>query len=294
MSTWTILKAIAGLCVLAFMSFTGLLVYHVLVTPLGGVFEKIVPNPTVLTARKPEAEIDQIMNAAELPLIDPGVKVFEKAHELLAIGDIPAAREKLVMLVSVFPGSESAPAARRILGDMNLDELLAPISIESRQIHTVKRGNSPLSIAAEHRTTLDNLLNINHMLEFKSLQPGDALVVMPLDFHLLIEPGRKLISLWDGPRFIRDYSILHLGTTGKIPAGMTKISSKIAEFGGRQVQPLTKDFREAEKVIQLAKPSVQIRGAVHGDDLAKGIVVSIQDMEEITLLTRVGNEVEFR
>lgn len=294
MSFWTFFKLIAAVGVLAIMSFTGMLVFHVLVTPLSGVFEKIIPNPAVISSKEPDAEIAKMMNAKDLPTIDPGEKIFEKAHELLALGDMVAAREKLITVVSVFPGSIKAPVARRIVGDMNLDEILSPSHMAGKLIHTVKRGNSPLSIASEHRTTLDCILQTNNLLEFKNLQPGDELIVMPLDFHLLIEPERRLISIWAGPSFVRDYPILHLGTTGKIPPGKTKISSKIAEFGGRQVQPLTKDYRDAEKVIQLAKPSLQIRGATAGDEFAKGIVLSVQDMEEITLLTRVGNEVEFR
>ncbi len=294
MSFWTLFKILAGLCVITFMSFTGMLVYHVLVTPLGGVFEKIVPNPIVITKQEPDVEIVKMMDSSDLPVIDPGEKAFEKAHELLAIGDIPAAREKLTAIISVFPSSASAPIARRIVGDMNLDEILSASHMEGKKIHTVKRGNSPLSIAGEHRTTLDCILYLNNMMEFKGLQPGDELTVMPLDFHLLIEPERKLISIWDGPKFVRDYPILHFGTTGKIPPGKTKITSKAAEFGGHQVQPLTKEYREAEKVIQLAKPSLQIRGSTKDDELAKGIILSIEDMEEISLLTRVGNEVEFR
>jgi CBS domain-containing protein len=294
MSFWTFFKILAALCVLAFMSFTGMLVYHVLVTPLGGVFEQIIPNPTVITQKEPDAEIAKMMDSSNLPVIDPGEKAFEKAYELLAMGDIPSAREKLTAVVSVFPGSTSAPIARHIVGEMNLDEVLSASHMEGKKIHVVKRGNSPLSIAAEHRTTLDNLVHLNNMLEFKGLQPGEELLVMPLDFHLLIEPERKVISVWDGPRFVCDYPILHLGTTGKIPPGKTKIASKLAEFGGRQVQPLTKEYRGAEKVIQLAKPSIQIRGSSKGDELSKGIVLQVQDMEEISLLTRVGNEVEFR
>jgi LysM repeat protein len=294
MSIWSLFKLIAAVAVLAFMSFTGMLVYHVLVTPLSGIFEKIVPNPAVISSKEPDHEIAQMMNTKDLPVIDPGEKVFEKAHELLAVGDMIAAREKLITVVSVFPGSTKASMARRIVGDMNLDEILSPTHMDGKLIHTVKRGNSPLSIANEHRTTLDSLLQINNMLDFKKLQPGDDIVVMPLHFHLLIEPERKLLSIWDGTRFIRDFPILHMGTTGKIPPGKTKISSKIAEYDGRQVQPLTKDYRAAEKVIQLAKPSIQIRGVTAGDDLTKGIALSPQDMEEVALLTRVDNEVEFR
>ena len=56
MSFWTLFKLFAALCVLAVMSFTGMLAYHVVVAPLGGVFEKIIPNPAEIAGKQPDAE----------------------------------------------------------------------------------------------------------------------------------------------------------------------------------------------------------------------------------------------
>ncbi len=131
------------------------------------------------------------------------------------------------------------------------------------------------------------------MMELKNIQPDEELIVMPLDFRLLIEPQRKVVSIWDGGRFIREYPIIYLGVTGKLPPGKTKIGSKLAELGGIQIAPQSKDYRAAEKLIQIAKPTLQIRGG--GESAAAhGLVLRSDDMEEISLLTRVGNEVEIR
>jgi hypothetical protein len=295
MSLWTTFKLLAGLCVLVVMSFTGMLAYHVVVRPLGGVFEKLIPNPAEVVNRQPDADFAKMLDSAELPDIDPGEKAFQKAHELLALGKIAEAREKLTTIVNVFPTSSSAPIARRIVGEMNLDEILSTSHMEGKKSHIVKRGNSFLGIAGEYRTTLDLIMHLNGMLELKNIQPGEELIVMPLDFRLLIEPQRKALSIWDGPRFIREYPILHLAVSGKLPPGKTKISSKSAELNGHSVSPQSKDYRGAEKVIQIAKPALQIRGAAEGGDSPpNGIVLLSQDMEEISLLTRVGNDVEIR
>ncbi len=295
MSLWTVFKILAGLCVLVVMAFTGMLAYHVVVRPLGGVFEQIIPNPAEVVGRQPDADFAKMLDSAELPDIDPGEKAFSKAHELLALGKIDDAREKLIDIVNRFPSSTSAPIARRIVGEMNLDEILSTTEMEGKKTHVVKRGNSFLGIAAEYKTTLDMILHLNGMMELKNLQPGEELIVMPLEFRLLIEPQRKALSLWDGPRFIREYPILHLGTSGKLPPGKTKIGSKSAELDGHSVAPQSKDYRAAEKVIQLAKPSLQIRGAPESSsDFPNGIALLPQDMEEVSLLTRVGNEVEIR
>ena len=295
MSLWTVFKLLAAIGVLAVMGFTGMLAWHVLVSPLGGVFEKIIPNPAAVAGQQPDAEFAEMLDTAELPDVDPGEKAFQRAHELLALGKLDEAREKLTTIVNVFPSSPSAPVARRIVGEMNLDEILSTAHMAGKKTHIVKRGNSFLSIAAEYHTTLDMIMHLNGMMELKNIQPGEELIVMPLDFRLLIEPQRKLISVWDGGRFIREYPIIHLGVSGKLPPGKTKIGSKLAEFGGKQVAPQSKDYRAAEKVIQIAKPTLQIRGGGEtADAAAHGIVLRSDDMEEISLLTRVGNEVEIR
>lgn len=48
-------------------------------------------------------------------------------------------------------------------------------------------------------------------------------------------------------------------------------------------------------MIQIEKPSLLIRGAPEkSEEFPRGIILRPQDMEEISLLTRVGNDVEIR
>jgi LysM repeat protein len=293
MSLWTLFKIIAALCVMGVMTFTGMLAYHVAIEPLGGIFTEIVPDPVRIVGGHSDEEFAKMLESAEMPDIDPGERAFQKAHELLAMGRIPEAREKLTAIVNVFPSSPTAPIARRIVGEINLDEILSAGHMEGKQVHTVKSGDSLLGIAARYKTTIDCMMHLNSMMELPRLQPGQELVVMPLDFRLLIEPRRKSVSLWQGGQFIREYPVLHAAGT---PAPQrTAITSKAAELDGRRVLPESKDYRAAQKVIIIGKPPMQIRGWDGGEDRPAGsILLRPQDMEEIALLTRVGNEVEIR
>jgi hypothetical protein len=294
MSFWTLIKLIAALSVMLVMAFTGMLAWHVAVEPLGGVFARMIPDPARITDGQSDAEFASMLDSAEMPDIDPGEKAFQKAHELLALGRLSEAREKLTAIVNVFPSSSAAPVARRIVGEMNLDEILSASHMTGKQVHTVKRGDSFLGIAAKYNTTIDCLTHLNSMMEIRGIQPGDELIVMPLDFRLLIEPRRKTLSLWDGGRFIREYSMVHLGGHAAGPQ-RTTIGSKSAELDGKRVLPQSKDYRSAAKVIQITKPALQIRGwDGQGDKPGGWILLRPQDMEEISLLTRVGNEVEIR
>ncbi len=295
MSLWTLFKLFAAVCVLAVMAFTGAFAYHILVKPLGGVFERIIPNPAEVVGRQPDAEFAKMLDSAELPDIDPGEKTFQKAHELLALGKLEEAREKLTTIINIYPSSSTAPVARRILGDMNLDEVLSSSHMEGKSVVTVKRGNSFLGIAGQNHTTLDIMMYLNNMMELGNLQPGDELTVMPLNFRILIEPARMTLSLWDGGRFIRDYPIIHLGVTGKLPAGKSTISAKVARIDGKSVAPQSKAYRAAEKSVQVKKPALVVSGAPEdSEEFPRGVVLRPADMEEVSLLIRVGNEVEIR
>jgi LysM repeat protein len=296
MRFWTLIKLLAALCVLAVMGFTAMLTYHVMVKPLGGIFTKIIPNPTETASKQQDADFAKMLDSADLPDIDPGEKAFQKAHELLALSKITEARDKLGYLITTYPSSSSAPLARSILSQMNLDELLSTSHLVGKKTHLVKRGNSFLGIAAEYHTTLDMIMQLNGMFELKNIQPGEELTVMPLEFRLLIEPQRKSLSLWDGSTFLCEYPILQLGVNGKLASGKTKIGAKLADLAGRPIAVQSKDYRAASKVIQLVKPALQIRGSDQAADTtaAHGIVLRSEDMEELNLLLRAGNDVEIR
>jgi hypothetical protein len=295
MRLWFLVKILALFAVAGVMVFTGMLAYHVLVEPLGGIFEKIIPNPAEIVRREPDADFAKMLDSAELPDIDPGEKAFQKAHELLALDQYPEAREKLTAIVNVFPTSPSAPVARRIVGDMNMDEVLSTTFKQGKITHVVKRGDSFLGIAAKHKTTLDMILYLNGMFEFGGIQPGDELIVMPLEFRLLIEPQRKSISIWDGGKFLREYPILRIDGGGNLNSQKTTIDSKGGLEGTKRLQPMSKGYRGAPKIIQLTKFPVPIVADVPGDaDPPNGIFLSIPDVEELNLLTRPGNEVEIR
>lgn len=295
MSLWSLVKILAAICVMGIMVFTGMLAWHVAVEPLGGAFEQIVPKPAELLTGPSDEDLEKMLESVEMPDIDPGEKAFQKAHELLALGRLEEAREMLATIVNIYPNSSSAAVARRIIGEMNLDEILSTEHSNRKLVHEVKSGDSLFAIAAKYRTTIDCMMHLNSMLDLPRLQPGQKLVVMPLDFRLLIEPARGTVSLWQDGRFIRDYPVLHWGAGSKT-ARRGKITAKPAELGGRRVQPQSADFRAAEKVIVIEAPPLQIRAWAGGeeDKPAGTILLRPEDMEELSLLTRVGNEVEIR
>lgn len=334
MSVWTFVKLLAAAAVIGAIAFTGMFAYHVAVRPLSGIFKKLIPNPKAVIGNQPDADFAKMVDSTEMPDVDPGENIFQKAHELIALGQLPQAREKLNTLINTFPTSSSAPSARHIVGEMNLDDLLSNTQMEGKQTHIVKRGDSFLGIAAHYQTTLDSIMHLNGLQELKNLQPGEELIVMPLEFNLLIEPQRKAISLWSGQRFICEYPILHIESSTKLVNQRTTIQTKAGQLDLRRSRPdakpktkpgnkppaksNTKSNTKAEgksdgksdaksdgksdgkggvapgKSLQLAKLQVLIRADAPEDTGARGIFLSPEDIEELFLLTRTGNAVEIR
>lgn len=294
MKILTLFKLAIALVVLAVVGFTSLLAWHIAVEPLGGVFEKLVPEtrPVISTGR--DEDFVKTLEAAEVPMLDPGERVFHQAHEMIVLGQTAEAREKLGTIIHVYPTSSTAPAARRVLGEMRVDELLTTASMDGKIDYTVVSGDSLFGIVGRHRTTLENLLHINGLTGFGSLRPGDRFILMPLDFRVIITPERQSLALWQEGEFIREYPIIEFNHVRSAGAEKTVIESKAATVGGRRVQALSDEYAGAEKSLQLAN-GIIIRTYREDDEARpRGIHLRRIDIEELNLLVRPDNEVEFR
>ena len=215
--------------------------------------------------------------------------------ELIALGRIEEGREKLLYVVNFYPGSPAAPECKRILGEMNLDDLLSPEQMEGKSVYKVRRGDSFLGIVAKNDTTLDCLMHLNGLMGIDRLHPGDELIVMPLNLRVIIDPVDSALSLWDEGRFLKEYQLAHCDT-GTVKAGArTRIEGKTGVLDGARVGPAMDGYRGADKVITLAVGGLSIRPMpADGGEAGKGIYLSAPEVEELALVLRVGNEVEIR
>lgn len=294
MKLWILVKIIAGLAVAGVVGFTAMLAYHIVVAPLGGIFEKIIPEAGSVLRVEKEEDFVKTLEAAEMPDFDPSDRAYQKAHDLIAMGQIPEGREKLMAIVNVFPSSPVAPIARRLVGEMNLDEILSSSYKKGKTEYQVKSGDSYFAIAGRNETSLDMLMHLNGMMELKSLQPGDDLLLMPLNFRILIEPQRKSVSLWDGAKFICEYPIMNMDGV-KLGTGKSVIATRRADLDGKSIAPTAKNYRSAAKSIGIKSPPTQIFPFDESNESpARGIFLREADIEELFLLTRTGNTVEIR
>lgn len=247
--------------------------------------------------------LSDVLEQNQITDFEPGQREFNRALELIALGELEEAREKLLFVQNLFPNSMNGVEVRRILGEMNLDELLSVQHMDNKKIHVVRSGDAYLNIANRHDTTIDCIMYLNDMMELGVIHPGDELVVMGLHFTVLIDVPHKRIQLFrqDDEKkqnvFVKEYLVQSMSLPAlrgdKIS---TKISLKRGERKGMVYSPTTHGYRSAEKVLMLARPSLQIRQvpAADSEDPGRGFFLKESDMEELALLMRIGNEVEIK
>lgn len=235
------------------------------------------------------------LEVANLPDVTPGERAFESARDLLLKGDYLAAEEKLKYVNVYYPTAVSAPEARRILGEMNMDRLFAGEDYSEISSYKVQRGDSFFKIVKEHKTNLDLVMMLNDMKRTDRLHPGETFDVMSLNYSLVIDVQRRVLSIWDGPRYIKGYEMKKSTLPVSTKIRKTSIVAIEAQHDAKRVRLPSADYRLSEKVIVLKSPQAEIRA--FSNDLEEGIVgvfLDPVDIEELVLLMRAGNSIEIR
>ena len=241
--------------------------------------------------------LEKSLESGDLPDVEPGDMAFQRAVELLATGQFPEAEEKLLFIVNFYPTSNAAVEARRIVGELNLDRLLSSDYVEGKERYTAKRGDSYLAIANKFETTLDCIMHLNNLQRTDRLQPGDELLLMPLGLSVRVDIPKERLSLWNSGSFVKSYPILNAKVAEKKNEVVrTKLKNKTGEYGGRSYPPASLQYRDADKILSLASDRLLIREIPEGppEEFGRGFFMSEPDMEELSLVLRVGNEVEIR
>ena len=272
-----VVKVLAALIVLAVLGGTAVLV------------ERLKEESTVPRLREVKVEGSTV---------EPDEIAFERAREFLATGQFEEARVKLEFIVTLYPGSPSAAEGRRILGELNLDDLLSTEVMDGKVMYTVKSGDNFTKIALKHETTLDCIMHMNGLQRMDKLYPGNELVLLPLNFNIKIDVPRKRLSLFREGHFLKAYQLLSARTRrGAKGTLRSKIGQKIGISNGSRISPVRHEsYRVAQKVLILDHQGLQLREVVEADEenSGRGFFLSESDMEELALLLRVGNEVEVR
>jgi LysM repeat protein len=262
---------------------------------------------------KPESLIQaemKHMKKGDLPKIDPGAKRFEVAAAQIREGKHQEGRELLYKMLQQFPDSATCPEAKRIIGEMNLDELFSAESKIHKKDYIVQPGDSLALIASKQNSSMDMLVRLNGLMG-NTLQPGDHLNIVPLDFSIVVDISEKAVTLrrksGDKEYFFKEYraSDIRLPSGVKVPAEM-EIKGKSAIAEGKTVTSTDPRYVDAEKWLPASKNGVILRTppvakAVPvppaGNNVPaivptpeSGVFLQRSDLEELFALVRNGSK----
>lgn len=204
-----------------------------------------------------EAELAGIKKG-NVPRIDPGAKRFDAAIDLIKEGRIEDGRDALFKLISQFPESPTCAEAKRIIGEINMDQLFSDESKGGKKDHIVQPGESLALIAGRQNTTIDMLIRLNGLMS-TVLQPGDHLTIIPLDFSIRVDVSDKTVSLWrkagEKEYFFKEYPAedVRLPAGVRVPADL-EIKGKSAMMDGKAVLSTDPSYTMADKWLPGSRP----------------------------------------
>lgn len=213
-----------------------------------------------------ESQVEQdiaSMKAKDRPRVDPGIRRFEAAVELIHQGKIDDGRDALYKLCQQFPDSKTCPEAMRIIGEINMDQLYSANSTAGKKDYIVQPGNSLNSIATKFDTTVDSIIRSSGLMSF-NLHPGDHLTIIPMDFHLGVSISKKQVMLLrkvgDKEYLFKVYNAkdIRLPPGMRLPVEMT-IAGKNSIFDGKPVVSTDPNYVDAEKWFAGTKSGISLR-----------------------------------
>jgi len=259
-----------------------------------------------------QAEIASIKKS-DIPRIDPGAKRFDAAIDLIKEGRIEDGRDGLFKLIQQFPDSPTCVEAKRIIGEINMDQLFASQSKVGKKDYIVQPGDSLALIANKQGTTMDMLIRLNGLMG-TMLQPGDHLTILPLEFSLVVDVSAKTVTLRRGEKnlFFKEYQAaeIRLPTSVKIPTDM-EIKGKSAVVDGKAVISNDPRYAEADKwlpgsrtgvvlrtpppvkAIPVPDPSQPAAAPILEEAPESGVFLAREDLEEMFALVRNGSKLYF-
>ena len=277
-------------------------------------------KPEILAVE--EIRQDKGKAAVERPAPDPGKKQFGHAVSALKNGQIEEAKKHLSFILQYYQDSSTYAEAKRVLGELNVDQLLSPEPGPGKIEYTVKRGDALTLIARRNQCTIDYILRANARSS-DIIRIGDKLWVAPLLFAMeanLTDKTLMVYRLVEAPtppaaagagdggevaedaepelveEFFKEYPILDTNIPPQIAVPLTtSISNKPAWLGSKRASFSSADYHVSHRWLQTKRNGVLIQEMVEDienatEDRKLGLLMSGPDSREIFTYIRIGTE----
>ncbi|MFT5467347.1 MAG: LysM repeat protein [Verrucomicrobiales bacterium] len=251
---------------------------------------------------------------------DLGLKQYKFALDALKKHDIPGARVHLGFILDHYKDSAKYSDAKRILGELNVDELLSAEPGRGKVEYLVKSGDALTLIARRNQCTIDYIIRANAKSN-DIIRIGEKLWVAPLMFVIEANITDKILTVYrlveeptdpaapqveepDGEtpaepklieEFFTEYPILDVNIPGQVKIPLTTvissrpalIESGIARFNQANYH-LSHRFMHTKRVGILIQEMVDdLENAT--EDKRMGMLLSREDNREIYTYIRAGS-----
>lgn len=260
-----------------------------------------------------QAEMKEIKKS-DLPVFDPGAKRFDAAMELIKAGKIEEGRDALLKLVQAFPESPKCAEAKRIVGEVNMDQFFSLDHKAGKRDYIVQPGDGLQRIAIKHQIPMDLIIRLNGLMG-NVLQPGDHLTLVQADFALVVDVSEKTVELrrvlGDKEYFFKEYAAVDVRLPGGLKAPLDmEIKTKSAMLDGKALQTTDPRYYDADKWLVCSKGGLLLRtppptrpaapapaaAPAPGEAVGlppppePGVFLQPADLEELFALLRIGSK----
>lgn len=181
--------------------------------------------------------------------------------------------------------------ARKITGRVNVVRYLSRMHPYS-SVYTVKRGDTLPKIASSTKCPTDLLMLYNGLVTPSALKVGQKLVYIEMSLRVEIYLALNELTVWDGESLVAAYKIEAIkGISENISRNSaTTVSSRESYIQGKKIPQHAAQSAVADKSLRLADGVIV---SASDDGLPSCIRLSAKDVNELSQLIRVGNEVKW-
>ena len=241
-----------------------------------------------LFLKKPSRTPTKGNQAVVTPTPDPGIALLEQGKQLIAKGNIDDGKRLLISIFQSFPKSVKADEARKIVGDMNIQNFFSPQPSADKKEYVVMRGDSIAKISAKTKAAPELIFKANG-LEGLMIQPGQKFIIPSGQFTLTIFLGAQAVELLNRGEFFYWYKALDFHLPPNLTSGTLKVIGKEAWSANTRVSFGEKKFLGSSRWVVLSQSGITLYSETSPNvpNIQKprfGIQLAPEDMEELFAL----------
>ena len=194
------------------------------------------------------------------------------------------------------PTSTKSAEARKLLGDLNIEEFFSRNPGPTKTEYIVMPGDSLARIASKNKVSFDLIIRANN-IDRLLIHPGDRFMIPMGNFTLEISSQNKVVTLKDNGAFFKEYPLIAASLPSNLPAEGVTVMEKIAWHDGKRVAFGDKNYVGSSRWISLTTNGLTLYSSVEdGSPLdietpGSGAQLSPGDLEEIFALVNRGTPV---